>query len=243
MKKHLKNAKEFLLYLFLPRTCVCCSKDLDFKYTDPLCPICFDKLEIMPDLICERCGVYLPSGGMHCHRCRGVKEKSYKCSTIRSAFMYNEAGRSLVLAFKYNMDLSLRDFLSENLISAFYKYNEIRDVDVLIPVPLQRHKQNHRGFNQSKMLADSLGNYIKKPILTDVLIKHKKTKTQAFLNREERIKNVIDAFKCVGIDKIKNKNILLVDDVATTSSTLESCAVELKKNGAKKVYALTLARE
>ncbi len=243
MKKHLKNTKELLLYLLLPRACVCCSKDLDYNYTDPLCPTCFDTLEIMPDLICERCGVYLPSGGAHCHRCRGSKEKQYKCSTIRSAFMYNKAGRSLVLAFKYNMDLSLQKFLSEHLISAFYKYNEIRDVDILIPIPLQRHKQNHRGFNQSELLANNLSSHIKKPMLTSVLIKHKKTKTQAFLNREERIRNVKDAFKCIGVEKIKNKNILLVDDVATTSSTLESCAIELKKHGAKKVYALTLARE
>ncbi|MBT7283155.1 MAG: hypothetical protein HN833_01955, partial [Elusimicrobiaceae bacterium] len=131
IKKHFYNAKDAFLYLVLPRVCVCCFEDLGFKYKDPLCPSCYDNLEFMPDLICNRCGVYLPSGGSHCHRCRGSKEKEYKCSTIRSAFMYNKAGRSLILAFKYNMDLSLKDFLSENLISTFYKYSEIKDADII----------------------------------------------------------------------------------------------------------------
>jgi len=147
------------------------------------------------------------------------------------------------LAFKYNMDLSLTDFLSEKLLSAYHRYGEIADIDIIIPVPLYASKKRKRGFNQSEILAKKLADKLIRPMLTDVLVKSKRTKTQAFLNREQRIENVQNVFKCLDFERVKNLNVLLIDDVATTTSTLEACAVALKEAGAKNIYALTLARE
>jgi ComF family protein len=103
-------------------------------------------------------------------------------------------------------------------------------------VPLHKEREKWRGFNQAKKIALGLSWNTK-----DVLARVRMTKAQAQLGREDRLVNVKDAFQVVLPAQVKDKIIVLVDDVFTTGSTLENCALVLKSNGAKKIFAFTWA--
>jgi ComF family protein len=100
-----------------------------------------------------------------------------------------------------------------------------------------------RGYNQSGLLARELGRRIDLPAIEDCLIRVKQAQPQVrAANVEERRKNVADAFVCRD-EKVKGKQVILIDDVCTSGATLESCAAALKSRGATSVWGLTLARE
>ena len=112
--------------------------------------------------------------------------------------------------------------------------------DVIIPVPLHAARLTERGYNQSALLARILSREVGVPIDETALVRAKATQQQATLNALERRKNVEDAFACRG--NVTSKHVVLVDDVCTTGSTLEACAVALRAAGAASVWAFTLAR-
>ncbi len=113
----------------------------------------------------------------------------------------------------------------------------------LIPVPLYEKRLRWRGFNQAQELAKQLSLFWNIPLLNNYLIKIKKTFLQSQLAKQERLGNVRNAFLVKNQEKIKNKKILLIDDVFTTGATMEECAWILKKAGAQQVIGLVIARD
>ena len=115
--------------------------------------------------------------------------------------------------------------------------------EVLMPVPLHPKRLKQRGYNQSDLLARGLGKLNTLPVVDNCLIRVRHTppqaKTQAAL---ERRLNVEGAFRCLN-QRLKNTEVLLIDDVATSGATLDACAQALKAAGASSVWGLTLARE
>jgi len=239
--KILELIKDHALNILLPKTCHCCGRDLPASYKEPLCGECRAGLKEPGPHICGRCGITLPDGGNRCYSCRGGKAAGFKCSLIRSALVFTPETRSLVHNFKYSGHVYLQKFLAEKMCAAFDKIPEFKTVEIICPVPLHAFKHRTRGYNQSALLARMLAHY--KNIFYDekLLARNKNTSAQAKLKKAERIKNVKEAFECRA--DVKGKIILLIDDVCTTGSTLEACAAALKSAKAKKVYALTLARE
>lgn len=120
------------------------------------------------------------------------------------------------------------------------------DFDFLVPVPLSKKREAERGFNQSYLLALSLKSGLGKDVsIADILKRTRDTKPQFDLKFSERKENVLNAFslkETVISSKISGQSFCLVDDVATTGSTLLECAKVLKHYGAKKVFAITIAR-
>lgn len=227
----------------MPDTCLHCKTDLKFGYKKPLCKNCENSLSVMPELQCKRCGVVLDYGGAHCYRCIGYKAGKYKCSIIRSALVFGHQIRSVIHHFKYRQKTKLAAYLGSFLINAFNRYNELHDCELILPVAISSKKLKMRGFNQSEMLALELSKASKIKMFDDVLIRKHYKKSQTELTREQRLENVSGAFSVTCAEAVKGKNILLIDDVATTGSTLEACAIALRSARAKKVKALTLARE
>ena len=117
----------------------------------------------------------------------------------------------------------------------------MEEIDIIIPVPLFGIRERERGFNQSLLIARGLFNSAGPSVESRWLIRKKSTRSQTEMGRDERKKNVHQAFEVQMPDKILGKRILLVDDVVTTGATLNECAAELKKAGAKAVYGLTMA--
>ena len=112
---------------------------------------------------------------------------------------------------------------------------------MVIPVPLSQKRLHERGYNQSFLLALPFSMMINKPINKQSLRRFKETRSQVGLDRHERFNNVSEAF-LADSTVVRGKNIILIDDVSTTGSTLEACASALKIAGARDIVALTLAR-
>jgi ComF family protein len=116
--------------------------------------------------------------------------------------------------------------------------------DLVVPVPLHKKRLRQRGFNQAEILASVICREMHFCLAKNILVRNKYTVPQMELDREQRLENLKDVF-IVGAYcdvPIKEKNILLVDDVTTTGATLEECAKVLKNNGAKSVWAIVLAK-
>lgn len=114
-------------------------------------------------------------------------------------------------------------------------------VDCVIPVPLHVRRQRERGYNQAELFARGIAKNMGKPMVADILIRTRETKAQAELSREERLVNIAGAFLCRVDGGIEGASVLLIDDVCTTTATLEQAALALREAGAREVSALTLA--
>ncbi len=121
------------------------------------------------------------------------------------------------------------------------KINEFKNIDYISYVPMHKSKPKLRGFNQNFLLAKGLSKKLNIPLGKNILLKIKDTKSQSSLNKRDRLLNLKDAFEVSNKAEIKSKNILLIDDIFTTGSTVSECARCLKTAGANKVYVLTVA--
>lgn len=116
------------------------------------------------------------------------------------------------------------------------------EFDMIIPVPLHPVREFLRSFNQSWLMAHELGKIQKKPAVYDVVVKQKNNRSQTDLSPAERKENVRDAFKVKKASLVRNKIVLIVDDVYTTGATVEEVQKTLNRAGAKKSIVLTIAR-
>ncbi len=243
MKNVWHTVTQGLLYFFFPRTCVCCGGDLSWKAENYICPACTAQLVRPGPLFCQRCGVNLPSGGAYCSSCRGSKAKTYKCKLIRSAWIFNTPSRAFVHGLKYGGCDYLADDMGRQMAQNFAAYKELSGAELVIPVPLFPRRQRRRGYNQSERLARAFSNYTGLPLAAHALVRLRNTLSQTKLGRAARLSNMQGAFSVAQKEAVQGKTILLIDDVATTGTTLEGCAVALRAAGAKRVFAYTYARE
>jgi len=118
-----------------------------------------------------------------------------------------------------------------------------RSSPLLVPIPMNSFKERERGFNQATELAKVLTKYYDLELNTKLLKKIKNTGNQADIkNKEDRIKNIEGAFRCENPKLVENKIVILVDDVYTTGATMRDCARALRKDGAREVWGVTIAR-
>ncbi len=153
----------------------------------------------------------------------------------------------LIIDGKYNLIFGIYDFLgklvAENIKQREYQYI-FSNSYLLIPIPLFKLRERWRGFNQSEILCRTLSEQLNIPT-TNILTRKKFTKTQKDLKKTDRKQNVDGAFSISGKISISEggQNFILVDDVITTGSTLLEAVKTLKRNGAGKVWCLTVARD
>ena len=187
--------------------------------------------------VCHKCGKPEP-GAQVCSSCFG---KHTFLDGVRSVFRFDGAIKQGIYDLKYHQfkviaaELSrlLADYLSSNPIPG----------EVFVPVPLHSRRMRERGYNQSGLVAHELSKLVNLPVVEGSLIRVKNSSPQArSISAEQRRINVIDAFFCKD-DRLKNKHVILIDDVCTSGATLESCAGAAKRGGAITVWGLTLARE
>ena len=202
-----------------------------------LCSSCCDSLpRIMPPL-CPRCGKPQPSGIL----CPGCVSWQAEIDGIRSPFRFDGLMRQAIHQLKYRNLRALAVPLAE-LLNDYLTANSLPG-EVLVPVPLHPRRLRERGHNQSQRLAEELSNLTNLPVTGDCLIRKHHTPPQArTATVEERRSNVTNAFTCVN-DRLRDKQVLLIDDVSTSGATLDACAKALKTAGATSVWGLVLARE
>jgi len=223
----------FFLDLFFPKRCVGCGK-ADFF----LCYECSTQIEIIRTAICADCGK-INKYGQFCSSCK--KRLNTNLSGLIIGAEY-DAGplKELIHHLKYSGITELVPILSE-LIYERIKNKLPTGDKVVVPVPLYRKRKAQRGYNQSELIARYLSKKLKLPG-GDVLIRVKDTQTQVGLSRNERKLNLKGAFVCEDDDFVRNKVVLLIDDVATTYSTLNECSMILKEAGARQIYGVVVAK-
>jgi len=223
--------KTLFLDLFYPRICECC-ESLLFSGEK---------------LICTKCIYNIPITNYHLLRNNKLNRIFWSRVSIENAcsfFYYNKASvyQTLIHAFKYRgrLDIGLR--LSNLFGLELKKTLWISDIDIIIPVPLHSGKLQKRGYNQALIIARGISEITEIPVCDDVLFRKTNSSTQTNKTRLERWENVDDIFSVRYVDSLVGKHILLVDDVITTGSTLESCAQIIKStNNSIVVSIATLA--
>lgn len=216
--------------------CITCGAELKIKNKYGLCNKCLNTLPFNNKHICYKCGDSISGRGSYCLNCKDT-QKEFEFA--RAPFIYEDKIRSLIYKLKYSSGQYLAPYISYLLLDEYIRQDW--QVDYVIPVPLHKSRQRKRGFNQAELIGCKFESILAIKILKDNLIRSVATPTQTKLTRKERKANLDKAFKVVDKKTIKNKNILLIDDVYTTGATAEECSKTLKKAGVKNVYVLTLA--
>lgn len=176
-------------------------------------------------------------------RCFNCRDSAPEFDRALSFGEYEAGMRGLIHLLKYERVMPVSAALGRMLAHVISEL--IGDAHpVLIPVPLHNRRRRSRGFNQSELIARAAGSYLPQrlELLHGTLIRQRDTISQVGLSREERIENMRDAFRVVQPSRVKGREIVLVDDVMTTGTTLSECARVLKQAGAKRVWAATVAR-
>ena len=236
LRKCSHRIHQFLIELVFPRRCPVCDK-IAIPYGGLICLECHDKIRYVGNLYCKKCGKKIRSAdGEICFDC---KKGKHSFDRGRAIYEYTSVKESLY-RFKYSGRKEYADFFGLE-ISCLLK-DEIRrwNPDALIPVPLHRSKVRRRGYNQAELIADVIGKHMGIPVRTDLIERCKKTVPQKELSLAARQNNLKKAFKICRND-VKLKTIILIDDIFTTGSTLDSMASELKLAGVANVYFITLA--
>jgi ComF family protein len=217
--------------LLFPQRCVSCG-----QIGSLLCDECQQKIDPVSPPWCPLCGY--PAKDNHlCQRCR---HSPLALDGIRSVAFFEGPLRKAMHALKYRGLRAVAAPLG-GLMAAYWRRNPL-PADLIVPVPLHRHRERTRGYNQADLLALALADQIDLPVCDDWLIRTHNTSPQIDLDAEARKMNVAGAFRARENETLVGRRVLLIDDVCTTGATLEACSVPLRQAGAGSVWAFTLGR-
>ncbi|MCP4368379.1 MAG: ComF family protein [Deltaproteobacteria bacterium] len=184
------------------------------------------------------------------HLCEDCIRKPKNYEIARAPGIYDRTLKKAIHCFKYGGKIQMARPFGMILFAAFIRFWDIKNIDLIIPVPLHLRRLRDRGFNQAVLLVKNWKQLAVKlsidisdiSVERNVLVRSRWTEPQTGLGRKKRMKNIKNAFKVSDRSGIAGKKILLVDDVFTTGATANECAKTLISNGAKRVDVLTLAR-
>src|SRR6266480_5899707 len=222
------------LDMLFPVHCAGCQ-----KIGHVLCPACIAQIQPLPSPICDFCGVPLSTYGV----CKNCQYRPSKLNGQRAVSLYQEPLRGCIHGLKYDGNTRLAEPLSLLLAQAYRRYG--LQADMLIPVPLHSERQRQRGFNHASLLAEVCSAHLGVHMNNNILVRHRATVAQVDLHPRERYQNVAGAFACSSSSAnsvLNERRIVIIDDVSTTSATLEACAMPLFAAGAKEIWGLVLAR-
>jgi len=229
----LRVVSQVLNLLFPPKCCIC-----GHYCEELLCKTCQGTLPLVEGPICTRCGKPCHYQVKSCRECRGRRLYFH---SARSLGFYEGSLKEAIHNFKYKNGRRLANIFADLARNNAFCDSMFWDIDLITYVPSTTAKEIRRGYNQAELFGREVAKRIEKPSIK-TLCRVKQTEDQNKLKLEERRKNVKDAFKSLPQLNLKNRRILLVDDVYTTGSTINECAKALKRAEAKQVNVLTVAR-
>lgn len=239
---HVLKVRDFVFDLIFPKTCLGCNREGDW-----FCPECFKKLEFAQNQYCLHCK-NATEHGEFCPRC---KDQYFLDGVLIAGNYDNQLLSRLIKFYKYHFVQEIGQTLGSYLIKFLQdiqalnpqipKILNIPNIPTIIPVPLHSRRLRWRGFNQAEELAKIVAQNFNLTIDSKNLVRTKHKNIQAKLKERERRANISNCFVWLGAN-LDGANILLVDDVVTTGSTLNECAKILKQNGANNVWGLVVAK-
>lgn len=206
-----------LLNLFFPRLCLLCQTPL-VEGEEHVCLHCLNNLpythycDLETNPVCQLFAGKVP----------------FTAATALLHFGKEGRGQRLIHSLKYHGNKKLGEYLGRMAAKEYQKTGLFDTVDILLPVPLHPSRKRQRGYNQSEWIVRGIQSVTGLPIDTTTLSRIKKTESQTHKQRFERTENVEDIFRLNNSEALKNKHVLLVDDVITTGSTIGACAEALK---------------
>ena len=236
----IKNITGLINAIIFSDLCYFCKKNYCDGHQN-ICEECQNKLTFIKEPFCDICGRPFINIKDVTHTCGECIKVRRQYSKARSVFVYDDIIRQKILEFKFVRDITLAKVFS-NYILRYLKNELDNQYDVIIPVPLHKKRLKERYFNQALLLVDK-ASYLNQIKVDKYSLKRiKYTTPQVFLKGKERVKNVKGAFRVKNAYNIKDKTVLLVDDIYTTGATVNECSNVLRKAGALDVDVLTLAK-
>ncbi len=233
-----------LVDLVYPRVCEVCKQNLrNITSIDKLvCAQCWSKIKRNVPPFCSSCGRHLDKKNISKNICPSCARAKLHFDRAFSPCMYEGAMRELIHNFKYKNKEHLGGVLSRLLTEFIKEYSlPMKYMDIIVPIPLHAAKMREREFNQAHTLGSFIAEEFNIHLSPDVLCRHRNTRTQAELEPRHKLDNVKNCFSVNNKMSVKNKNILLIDDVLTTGATSSEAARSLKESGANVVFVLALA--
>ena len=216
--------------LFFPRSCVICGKSL---------------LQ-MEDFTCLHCLNSLPRTNFHLQKDNEMEKNFWGKMPIERAtsYLYYSKGgnvRSILYELKYYGNKEIGRSMGRCMANEISPSGFFDDIDFIVPIPLHPKREKKRGYNQSEWLAKGISDITHISINKDVLIRTSCSITQTHKTRIERFESIRDVFKCIDPEILKDKHILLVDDVLTTGATLVAASDAMVGVDGLRISVLTLA--
>ncbi|MCX8030629.1 MAG: ComF family protein [Thermodesulfovibrionales bacterium] len=217
--------------LFFPSRCPICRSESNSFVTNPFCSFCWSLIEKYEGPKCFRCGI--PTKSVYTTVCSDCLSLNVNMRTIYYG-LYQGTLKEAIHLFKFKGLKRLARPLSDLILRLSIPNN----CDLIVPVPIRPERLRDRQFNQTALIGYFISKALNIPMNLDILIKIRETKPQTGLLRNERLKNIKNAFYA---EKVINGHILLIDDVITSGTTIKECSYALFNGGAKEVTAVALA--
>lgn len=217
--------------------CIFCGRDIPEFNTLPYCENCAKEEYFNTGNRCMYCDTRIPEENVICDFCK-KRRKNFEKTFC--PLLYSKRVRNTILKLKSDNARYLAAPLAK-LIYQRIAQSKIK-IDIVIPVPVHDKTRRRRGYNQTELLGMELAKLLNADMRTDIITKDTMTDNQKELPYRKRLKNVADCFNIRDKQAVKDKNVLILDDIMTTGSTINAIA-KLIKPHAYHVYAAAIARD
>ena len=235
-----------LINLLYPPACLLChghfhsraSREIEEQV---LCDDCVGGMPRNGPPLCSRCGLELPGAFDAILQCAACRRRPPVFEVAKAPWQYAGPARDAIRQFKYHRRWRMGRWLAQEMVTTAHSFLPLEEEVFVASVPLHWIKRRFKGFNPAEQLACTVARTLQKPYLPNALRRTRWTATQTRLPWRQRARNVREAF--VSDERlVRNRSVLLIDDVLTSGATANACASALKEAGVRRVFVLTAAR-
>lgn len=226
---------EIVNYIYPPR-CPICDKILNPG--EEICALCENKTVLICEPTCKKCGKPLENETQE--YCADCVKKEHNFRQGKAVFLYKAGIKQSMYRFKYSNRREYARFYAKRAAGIYGGWIVRKQIDVIVPVPMYEKKRRRRGYNQAEVFARALGREVGVPIDVKLVKRIRQTIPQKELNDKQRQNNLKNAFQLTE-NIVKYKEILLVDDIYTTGSTIDAVAETLLAGGARNIYYICIS--
>ena len=230
MVSTIKNIANDFLHLIYPHVCIGCGSDV-LETEESICSACFSQLPFTNYFMFEDNPVQ--------QRFAGRLIVQHAGSTFH--FTTRSIMQNIVFAVKYRGNREAGIFLGKQTGKALLQTEWHKDIDIIVPLPLNKRKLQQRGYNQAELIANGIASIIDKPVANNIAMRKVYTETQTHKDRISRWQSMQYVFMVNNSEALYNKHVLLVDDIITTGATLESCGQHISALPGAKLSLATAA--
>ena len=211
-----------------------------------LCTVCGRRLSLTEQVLCASCNMHLPRTGFQLNASDNMMARLFwgiiPVERAAALFYYEASSKdsNIIYDLKYHDHPEIGEEMGQMIAREFAESGFFDGIDLIVPVPLARSRQRHRGYNQSQCIAEGIADVTGLPLSKRAVRRTTFKKSQTQMGRWERQENVADVFRLTDAAAVSGKHVLLVDDVVTTGATMTACARELLTAGNVKLSLLSL---